>query len=294
MTDLQIIDVDLFERAQSIIQSRSKPRTRREVPLNTKGQSLLVGNVYCGHCGRRLTLATSGRKYSKKDGTVVTKTYARYQCSYNTQHPGECDGPSGYGVSKLDDLIEQIVRIQFEQIKTAPPQELIKERQSREVDIAKAKLNLLTSQYQQKQKDYQDLRAETLRVIQGTSRLNVDLLNSIVEETTTQIKELEQQIETAEANLQELVSGTEKVRQDYAELMNWAKLFDNCNFEAKKMIIAQFVKAVRVKRNYEIEVEFNVAFDEFQQICLEPEKEGEKTRGTTTILALAEKVGQAV
>ncbi|NBI83403.1 hypothetical protein D3Z48_15250 [Clostridiaceae bacterium] len=100
-------------------------------------------------------MATSGRKYSKKDGTVVTKTYALYQYGYNTQHLGECDGPSGYGVSKLDDLIEQIVRIQFEQIKTAPPQELIKERQSREVDIAKAKLNLLTSQYQQKQKDYQ-------------------------------------------------------------------------------------------------------------------------------------------
>ena len=38
----------------------------------------------------------------------------------------------------------------------------------------------------------------------------------------------------------------------------------------------------------------NVVFDEFQQIYLEPEKEGEKTRGTRTILALAEKVGQAV
>lgn len=67
--------------------------------------------------------------------------------------------------------------------------------------------------------------------------MNVDLLNSIVEETTTQMKELEQQIKTAEANLRELVSGAEKVRQGYAELMNWAKLFDNCNFEAKKMII---------------------------------------------------------
>lgn len=124
--------------------------------------------------------------------------------------------------------------------------------------------------------------------------MNVDLLNSIVEETTTQMKELEQQIKTAEANLQELVSGAEKVRQGYDELMNWAKLFDNCNFEAKKMIIAQFVKAVRVKRDYEIEVEFNVAFDEFQQIYLEPEKKENKTRGATTILALVEKVGQAV
>lgn len=294
LTDLQIIDVELFERAQSIIQGRAKPRTHREVPLNTRGQSLLVGNVYCGHCGRRLTLATSGRKYSKKDGTVVTKTYARYQCCYNAQHPGGCDGPSGYGVAKLDDLMEQIVRIQFERIKTAPPQELIKERQSREVEIAKAKLNLLNNQYQQKQRDYQDLRAETLRVIQGTSRLNVDLLNSIVEETITQIKELEQQVKAAETELQELVSGTEKVRQDYAQLMDWAKLFDKCNFEAKKMIVAQFVKAIHVKRDYEIDVEFNVAFDEFQQIYLEPEQEEHKARGAATVLTLAEKSGQAV
>ena len=42
------------------------------------------------------------------------------------------------------------------------------------------------------------------------------------------------------------------------------------------------------------EVEFNVAFDEFQQIYLEPEKREDKTRGATTILALVEKVGQAV
>lgn len=294
LTDLQIIGVELFERAQNIVQSRAKPRTHREVPLNTKGQSLLVGNVYCGHCGRRLTLATSGRKYKKKDGTVVAKSYARYQCCYNTQHPGGCDGPSGYGVTKLDSLMEQIVRIQFERIKTAPPQDLIRKQHSREVEIAKAKLNLLNNQYQQKQRDYQDLKAETLRVIQGTSRLNVDLLNSIVEETTAQIKELEQRVKLAETELREMVSGAEQVRQDYAQLMNWAELFDKCSFESKKMIVAQFVKSVHVKRDYEIDVEFNVAFDEFQQIYLEPEKDGERMRGTTTILALAEESGQAV
>ena len=38
----------------------------------------------------------------------------------------------------------------------------------------------------------------------------------------------------------------------------------------------------------------NVSFDEFQQIYLEPEKEGERVKGATTILALAEKSGQAV
>lgn len=295
LTELQIIDVDLFERAQKMIESRAKPRTaHKEIPLNTRGQSLLVGNVYCGHCGKRLTLATSGRKYQKKDGTVVNKTYARYQCSYNIQHPGGCDGPSGYGAAKLDDLVDQIIRIQFERIKTAPPQALIREQQSREVEIAKAKLNLLNRQYQQKQRDYQDLRAETLRVIRGDSRLNVDFLNSIVDETITQLKELGQQVKEAEAELRELVSGAEQVKEEYAQLMNWAELYDKCTFEAKKMIAAQFVKAVHVKRDYEIDVEFNVAFDEFQSIYLEPEKEDEKKRGASTLLALGENVGQAV
>lgn len=295
LTELQIIDVDLFERAQKMIESRAKPRTaHKEIPLNTRGQSLLVGNVYCGHCGKRLTLATSGRKYQKKDGTVVNKTYARYQCSYNIQHPGGCDGPSGYGAAKLDDLVDQIIRIQFERIKTAPPQALIREQQSREVEIAKAKLNLLNGQYQQKQRDYQDLRAETLRVIRGDSRLNVDFLNSIVDETITQLKELGQQVKEAEAELRELVSGAEQVKEEYAQLMNWAELYDKCTFEAKKMIAAQFVKAVHVKRDYEIDVEFNVAFDEFQSIYLEPEKEDEKKRGASTLLALGENVGQAV
>ncbi len=295
LTELQIIDTDLFERAQKIIESRAKPRTvDPEIPLSTKGRSLLVGNVYCGHCGRRLTLKTCGRKYWKKDGTTVNRTYTRYQCSYNTQHPGGCEGPSGYGAAKLDDLIDQIIHIQFERIKTAPSQTLIKEQQNREIETAQAKLNLLNGQYQRKQRDYQDLRAETLRVIQGASRLNEDLLNSLVEETIGQIKELEQQVKEAEAELRELKSGAEQVKEEYARLLDWAELYDRCTFEAKKMIAAQFIKAVHVKRDYEIDVTFNVAFDEFQKIYLEPEKVDDKKSGAPTLLALDENAGQAV
>lgn len=254
LPDLRIIDDELFEQAQEIMQGRAKPRAQREVPLSTKGRTLLAGNVYCGHCGKRLTPATCGRKYGKKDGSVVRKTYSRYQCSYNVQHPGGCDGPSGYGAAKLDSLVDQIIRIQFERIQAAPPQALIKEQHSRELEAARAKLNLLNGQYQRKQRDYQDLRAETLRVIQGISRLNVDLLNSIVEETTAQLKEMEQQIEAAKAELQKIVTGAEQVRQEYAQLMNWAVLYDNCTFEAKKMIVSRFVKAVRVRQDYEIDI----------------------------------------
>ena len=113
------------------------------------------------------------------------------------------------------------------------------------------------------------MKEETLKVVRGTSRLNVDLLNNLIEETTVQMAELEGQIRTAEAELREVLSGAEQVRQEYAQLMDWAGLYDNCSFEAKKMIAAQFVKAVRVKRGYEVDIEFNVSFEEFQTLYLE-------------------------
>ena len=94
--------------------------------------------------------------------------------------------------------------------------------------------------------------------------------------------------------MQEYVSGAEQVRQDYAQLVNWATLYDNCSFEAKKMIAAQFIKAVHVKQGYELDIEFNVSFPEFQKLYLEPEKDGDKKRGHLPLLALAETAGQAV
>ena len=287
LPELQIIDAETYERAQQMMEKRVTHHG--DVPLNTKGRSLLVGNVYCGHCGGRLTLTTSGRKRVRKDGTIVRETRARYQCHYNVRHPGECDGQSGYGVEKLDKLVDQIIRIQLGRIQNSPSQELIEKQQAKEVELVRSRLNLLNEQYRQKQREYQDLRAETIKVIQGTSRLNADLLNSLVSETTEQIKQLGVQIQTTTAKLEETVQTASQVLREYDQLISWAEMYDHCTFEAKKMIVAKFVKAVRVRRDYEIDIEFNVSFEEFQALYLEGEPEEAKRPGTNTILAMETK-----
>lgn len=49
---LQIIAPDQFDLAQKLMLERTNERKeRRTVPLNTAGQSLLSGNIFCGHCG---------------------------------------------------------------------------------------------------------------------------------------------------------------------------------------------------------------------------------------------------
>ena len=73
--ELQIIDIGTFERAQKIMADRTTHHA--ETPLNLKGQSLLVGNIYCGHCRNRLTLTTSGRKRERKDGSIIREVRSR-------------------------------------------------------------------------------------------------------------------------------------------------------------------------------------------------------------------------
>ena len=48
---LRIVDDDTFYRAQQLRKMRDKKNKERRVPMTTKGQSLLSGNIFCGIAG---------------------------------------------------------------------------------------------------------------------------------------------------------------------------------------------------------------------------------------------------
>lgn len=50
------------------------------------------------------------------DGSKVKEKRFRYSCHYNVRHPSQCDGQSGYGVTKLDAIVESIVCTKFSEI----------------------------------------------------------------------------------------------------------------------------------------------------------------------------------
>lgn len=264
--ELRIIDVSTFSKAQEIMRQRTLPHGN--VPLNCKGKSLLVGNIFCAHCGNRLTLTTSGRRVYRADGTVKYEPRMRYQCHYNVRHPGECDGQSGYGVTKLDGIVEKVIRMKFAEIAAAPESEILNHQHKKEIELTRIKLDQANAHLAEKQKDLSDYKAETLKVIPGQRNLSVELLNALVKETETMIALAQTRIDAAQTEYESLLASVENLRQEYDRLLTWADLFDTCSFEAKKMIVAQFVKAVRVSRDYNIEIDFNVSFEEFQNFSV--------------------------
>ena len=66
---------------------------------------------------------------------------------------------------------------------------------------------------------------------------------------------------------------------EFEKLESWADLYDSCSFEAKKMIVSQLIKAVYVSRDYHLEIEFRISFDEFQRLSVGCEPNGGKITG---------------
>lgn len=50
MKELQIVDENVFDSVQNIIHQRIAKNAERTIPLNTKGKTLLSGNIFCAHC----------------------------------------------------------------------------------------------------------------------------------------------------------------------------------------------------------------------------------------------------
>jgi len=121
--ELQIVDEATFQRAQELMEKRTTHHA--DTPLNLRGSSLLVGNIFCGHCKNRLTLTTSGKKYIRKDGTVRNQVKSRYQCHFKARHPDLCDGQSGYGVIKLDEIVDALVHYQLSRIRVSAKDSLL-------------------------------------------------------------------------------------------------------------------------------------------------------------------------
>ena len=165
--------------------------------------------------------------------------------------------------------------------------EVIAQQHEKAIELARARFKMAEMQLSEKAKELADYQAETIRVIRGESRLSIDLLNELVDKTKAEIQALSATVEVAKQELAERVESAAQEQREYEKLQTWADLYDNCTFAAKKMIVSQFIKAVYVYRDYKIEVEFNVSFEDFQALSANCRNEGNEK--TTVYLIETEK-----
>ena len=259
---LQIIDEQVFQAAQEITKQRSgKYEDTRHIPLNISGTSLRAGNVFCGHCGARLSLTTNGKGRPKSDGTDTIRV--RYVCQTKTRKHEPCGGQTGYTKHILDGMINDIVHEIFRKVTSLSKAEILNASHSAKVGEYKAIAKKTQREYQKAEKELQGLKQEVVKAVTGNSAFPVELLSSLVQETEQKCAALKLTYETAQRDVEQSEIIMQELQIKYNQFIDWSSVYDTASIETRKMIVAQLIERVDVFRGYELKIKFAINVEQF-------------------------------
>lgn len=261
---LQIIEPELFDVAQRIRTARVNAiEQENHVPLNTRGQYLLAGNVFCGHCGSRLSLTTNGKAYPCKDDPSRVVKRVRYICYGKTRKQTECDGQTGYTAHILNDIIDKVVRQIFERMKAVPKSEVVGVRYREKMEERKALLRSVKADYTKAAAELEALKSEVVKAIKGESSFSKELLASLISDTERKCQELQAALEQAQSEYDAGEATLQSLNSQYDDMISWAEMYDSASVESKKMIVSCLIRRVDVYRGYRVHIDFNIDFKQF-------------------------------
>lgn len=262
LPQLQIIDEQLFQAAQEITKQRSgKYEDTRHIPLNIKGTSLLAGNVFCGHCGARLSLTTNGKGRPRSDGTDAVRV--RYVCQTKTRKHEPCGGQTGYTKRILDGMINDIVHDIFRKVKSLSKAEILGTSHAAKIGEYKAIAKRAQREYQKAEKELQGLKREVVKAVTGNSAFPVELLSSLVQEAEQKCATLKLAYEEAQQNVEQSETVMQELQVKYDQFIDWSNVYDTANIETQKMIVAHLIERVDVFRGYELKIKFAISVEQF-------------------------------
>lgn len=147
----------------------------------------LSGNVFCGHCGGRLTLTTNGTVRKNADGVQVARRRIRCVCYNKTRHRAECDGQTGYTMHILDGMVTEVLHQIFDKMKAVREDEIVSRTQMNVTADVKNQLTASKREFAKATKEYEAVKLKLMAVIRGESSLPESLISEMAEDAKRQM-----------------------------------------------------------------------------------------------------------
>lgn len=262
--DLRIVDDDTFDRAQTLLKARSSAYSEnREVPRHTLGGTLLSGNIYCAHCGGRLTATTNPKKYKSADGTETVTRIHRYACYNKVRHRALCDGQSGYTAKKIDDVIDKLLHDIFAKLRGIPAEPLVKMQCAAKIAECEAMQRSAKHELDAATAEMNELKEEVLRVIRGESALPQSVLTEMLRTAEKRVAEATERYKAAYESARDVDALTVQMTKQLGQLQSWSVLYDSAELPVKKMIASELIRRVTVHSDYKLDIQFNISYEQF-------------------------------
>ena len=258
---LQIIPQEVFRKAQDIMDKRnSDAADARTYPMNTESRSLLNGKVYCMDCGSRLIITTADRFVIEK-GEKLRRL--RYTCYGKYAKLTDCHGQTGYSATRLDNLLDGIIRHIFASMQRIPKSEVVTSSLVALKREREARYKVAQRDHAKAMKDVTELKAEVIKAIRGESKFPSELLSDLISGAESKLAEDVVILNKAKRDLDECDNRIVEVQEQFDEVISWTELYDAADLAAKKMIVANLIDRIEVGLDYQIHIDLNIDIEHY-------------------------------
>lgn len=263
--ELQIIEDDVYNEAQSILNERMLTnKTKEETAALAKSKALLCDNVYCESCGRELIVTTHTYTLNRKSGDTKTHRRYRYMCTNRTLCRGECKGQGTFSVIKVDELVRKHLKQCLNQIDPYTQKELIERKYQSSMSELNTKIRKLKKKENNLTKQLKTLYSEVPDSISGNSAYSPVQLSDIINELKDRIDDITEKLEPLEnerADKQQLQMSIQHRYEKYQNLL--MRFFEKgVGDDEKRMIILKLFERITVGRGMkEYDINFTMRSD---------------------------------
>jgi len=259
---LKIIDDDTFQRAQEIRQMRRENCAARSVPMTTRGSTLLSGNIFCGHCGRKMRADKYNAKSINKNGELSHYRVPAYACTAGYSRAGStCQ--QRYSAMRIDTAVRSVLQRVFEQIRETPPADCWEKQYKRTLSDINSKIKNATRILDKLNKDLKKYNDEVIKVLSGDSDFTAKTLDPLIRNTENKIANQFTELEHFKSELTESDALYKKTKEEHIRIRSWSERFNESSLDAQKMVASSLISAVRIRRGYLMEIDFNISVKEF-------------------------------
>ena len=107
------------------------------------------------------------------------------------------------------------------------------------------------------------LTDEIGNALAGESKFTIDTLSMAIESSKEQIRINEQKLTDLELEILDQEGAMKRLDYYYEQFQSWANEFQSASMEQQKMIICQLISRIEFKRGYELNVRFNIDYEQF-------------------------------
>ena len=263
MPQLQIVDGDLFTKANERMDSRCKNAAENKNAAKKSGNpTLLAGIVVCAHCGAKMSAFLHTDRYKLADGSIREKVQAKYNCYQRGQHLRECDGQSLYLAERVDGVVLALVDQMFQQIKQEPYDRSIEQRirqQDAEWNRKKQAAEKKIQAARHKQQRYEE---EIVRCLDGQSAFAEATLARLIQQAEAEVQQAKNEYAELLKNDSSRTT-VQQIRKYYDEFLGWCNEFDLASIPRKRTILAQLLEKVEVGKGYRVRIVVRGSYQQF-------------------------------